>query len=226
MNVSDPTSDVRDTKERLLDAAERLFGDQGFESTSLRLITTEAGANLAAVNYHFGSKEDLIVAVMARRVEPLNRERLTLLDRLEAAAGEEPPSVEEVLETFLAPPLRMKYAAGEAGTAFMRLTGHAMFQSNERIRHQLMDQFEEVARRYVAALTRAAPHAPAEETIWRLLFSVGAMVHALVISEDAKVHTWKQLDPDDVDALIDRMVRFLSAGFMAPAARPATGGEA
>jgi AcrR family transcriptional regulator len=224
MSVSDPTSDGRDTKERLLDAAERLFGEQGFESTSLRQITTEAGANLAAVNYHFGSKEDLIVAVMARRVEPLNRERLRLLDRLEA--GETPPTVEQVLETFLAPPLRMKYAAGEAGTAFMRLTGHAMFQSNERIRHQLMDQFQEVARRYLDALTRAAPHAPVEETIWRLLFSVGAMVHALVMSEDARVHTWKQIDPDDVDALIDRMVRFLSAGFMAPAARPAEGGEA
>ena len=72
MNESDLNGDGRDTREKLLDAAERLFAEQGFDSTSLRQITAAAGANLAAVNYHFGSKEDLIVEVLDRKIKPMN----------------------------------------------------------------------------------------------------------------------------------------------------------
>ena len=78
-----------DTKNDLLEAAEKLFAEHGFARSSLRAITREAGANLASVNYHFGSKEGLVRAVFARRLEPLNQERLALLDRcLESAAGD------------------------------------------------------------------------------------------------------------------------------------------
>ena len=78
---------ARGTKERILDSAERLFAEQGFAGASMRAITTAAGANLAAVNYHFGSKESLIDAVFARRLQPINRERLEWLDRLESAGN-------------------------------------------------------------------------------------------------------------------------------------------
>ena len=74
------------TKERLLDAAEALFMEHGFEATSLRLITATAGANLAAANYHFGSKEAMFEAVLTRRLDPMNQERVELLDRFEAEA--------------------------------------------------------------------------------------------------------------------------------------------
>jgi AcrR family transcriptional regulator len=216
----------KDTKERLLDAAERLFADHGFNATSLRRITTMAGANLAAVNYHFGSKEALIVAVLSRRLEPLNRERLQLLDRLEDEAGEAGPDVTGIVGAFIGPALRMAYAAGEAGTTFMRLTGHAMHQSSDRILQLLTERFREVFERFTAALFRALPHLPPEELRWRLLFSVGTMVHALVMSEHVQKCSWARLDQPDVDAMVDRMVRFLSAGFQAPAAGSVAGGDA
>src|ERR1700690_705874 len=88
------------TKEKILDAAEKLFGKNGFESTSLRDITTEAQVNLAAINYHFQTKESLIDAVIARRLEPVNRRRLEMLDAAGAA-----PSLEKIIEAFLAPVL-------------------------------------------------------------------------------------------------------------------------
>ena len=72
------------TKARILDAAEALFMEHGFEATSLRLITAAAGVNLAAVNYHFGSKEELFQAVLTRRLDPMNQARVALLDRYEA----------------------------------------------------------------------------------------------------------------------------------------------
>ena len=90
MSEHEFSGDGRDTREKLLDAAERLFAEQGFDSTSLRQITSAAGANLAAVNYHFGSKDDLIVEVLDRRIKPMNASASTSLERLEAGGRRSP----------------------------------------------------------------------------------------------------------------------------------------
>src|SRR2546426_8090555 len=87
-----------DTKTRILDTAEKLFGEKGFDATSLRDITAEAQVNLAAVNYHFQSKESLMDAIIERRFEPVNRRRMEMLD----AAGPS-PTVEQIVEAFLSP---------------------------------------------------------------------------------------------------------------------------
>ncbi len=105
MTHEPPTPDLPSgTKEVILDAAEALFAEEGIEGASLRAITARAGVNLAAVNYHFQSKEGLVRAVFARRIEPLNRERIALLDRLEGAAA--PPTVEGILGAFVGPVIR------------------------------------------------------------------------------------------------------------------------
>ena len=92
-----------DTKTRILDAAELLFMEHGYEATSLRQLTAAAGVNLAAVNYHLGSKEELFQAVLTRRLDPMNQERIRLLEALERDAGTKPPSCERVLFAMLAP---------------------------------------------------------------------------------------------------------------------------
>src|SRR5260370_41736213 len=92
-----------DTKQKILDAAERLFSEQGYAATSLRQIIAEAGVNLAAVHYHFGSKEELLDDVVRRRAGPVNEARIALLDCIEAEKGNAPPLVERVLEAFLLP---------------------------------------------------------------------------------------------------------------------------
>src|SRR6476619_3946953 len=99
------TRDHVDTRESLLDAAESLFSEHGIQAASLRAITQQAGANLAAVHYHFGSKEGLVRAVFSRRLEPMNSERLRMLDAADLER-EDGRSLEEVLCAFLAPPLR------------------------------------------------------------------------------------------------------------------------
>ena len=100
------TTEAQSTKEKILDTAERLFGQQGFPCTSLRQITDEAGVNLAAVNYHFGSKEDLYKGVLIRRLRPVNEERMRLLTHVEQLAGEQPVPIRSILETFIRPLLR------------------------------------------------------------------------------------------------------------------------
>ena len=95
------------TKESILDTAERLFAANGYAATSLRSIIAEAGVNLAAVHYHFHSKEALLEAVILRRSVPANQERLALLDRFEKAAEGKPVPLEKVIEAFVAPTFRM-----------------------------------------------------------------------------------------------------------------------
>src|SRR5437879_1658789 len=92
-----------DTRERILQTAEKLFAEQGYAATSLRQIIGKAGVNVAAIHYHFGSKEDLLDELVHRKAEPVNRERLVRLDRVEAIANGRPPSVEEILAAFLTP---------------------------------------------------------------------------------------------------------------------------
>jgi AcrR family transcriptional regulator len=218
--------DGKDTKRRVLDAAEQLFADQGFKATSLRQITSAAGANLAAVNYHFGSKEELMVEVLSRRLEPMNRERLDLLERLESTCGTEGPGVEAILEAFLGPPLRMKRDAGKVANLFLRLLGHAMNESSDRVQGLVIDRFREVGERFMAALCRALPRAPRPELAWSLVFGVGAMIHALHLSETRLSSKLAHLglDATDSDAMLARMVRFLGAGLEAASPGTSAGG--
>jgi len=213
----------RNTKERILDAAEVLFAEQGFAGTSLRAITTAAGANLAAVNYHFGSKESLIDAVFSRRIDPINRERLEWLDRLEAA-GE--ASLEQILEAFLAPPLRVSQDPldGASLQHVAQMIGHATSRPDSRIKELLMHQFETILERFTAALAKQLPELDPAQLLWRFLFMVGSMAHTMAISRDIKLFTQGLCDPHGVEGLIRSMVPFVAAGFRAPL--PLAGGAA
>src|SRR3954447_18656105 len=109
-----------DTKGALLNAAERLFATDGFNATSLRDITSAARANLGAVNYHFRSQDDLILAVLQRRLRPINEDRLTLLGRFEKQAGKHAVPIEKILEALFRPPLDLATGSGRCGEQFLR----------------------------------------------------------------------------------------------------------
>jgi AcrR family transcriptional regulator len=207
----------KDTKRLILNAAEKLFANDGFSATSLRQITTAADVNLAAVNYHFGSKESLIDAVISRRLDPMNRERLGLLDRLEAEAGEQGPALEAIVEAFIGPPLRMQQTTGSKGSNFMRLLGRVMNDPSDRALNRFIDQFRETIERFSAALSRALPDLSPAEILWRMVFMVGAMAHTMSISRQLPRVTGGLCDPSDVGALIKSMTPFLAAGMRADA---------
>src|SRR5437762_5155319 len=107
MTSTRPDTASQDTKSRILDVAEHLFMEHGFEATSLRSLTSSAGVNLAAVNYHFGSKEELFQAVLTRRLDPMNQERIELLKKLENGSGDRPIACERILAAMLVPALRL-----------------------------------------------------------------------------------------------------------------------
>jgi len=207
-----------DTRQRLLDAAERLFAEQGFDGTSLRAITTEAEANLAAVNYHFDSKEGLIAAVFKRRIEPLNRERLHLLQEAVEAVAPQPPALEAVIRAFVAPPLRLHQ--GRAGSApFARLIGRIFAEPSE-VKMLIVGQFRETAERFIAVFQQILPHLPRPELFWRVHFLVGGMAHTSAAGDFIHFFSQGACDPADADATIEQLVAFAAAGFRAPVLDP------
>ncbi|NNL85066.1 MAG: TetR/AcrR family transcriptional regulator, partial [Myxococcales bacterium] len=166
-----------DTKTQILDASESLFATRGIESTSLRAITALAGTNLAAVNYHFGSKDALIAAVVGRRVAPINEERLKLLSQLEA--GTESPTLEGVLEAFFGPPMRLLDLGGPQASLLGKLISRIYWESGDETRLLILDQFREVIERFVSAIARTLPELPLREVALRFQFGLGVMIHTL-----------------------------------------------
>jgi AcrR family transcriptional regulator len=206
---------VSHTKERILDTTERLFSEQGYAATSLRSIIAEAGVNLAAVHYHFHSKEALLEAVILRRSVPANHERLALLDQFEKEAGENPPPLEKVIEAFVAPTLHMSRDPQSGGMVFMKLLGR-LHAEGDLLPRILTSQFGEVLERFGAALRAALPDLPPEELFWRLNLALGALAQTLRGgSKDLQTISDLSLSFNSETAL-ERLVAFLSAGFRAP----------
>jgi len=193
-----------DTKTRILDAAEKLFGEKGFDATSLRDITTEADVNLAAVNYHFQSKESLIEAVILRGAAPVNERRLAMLE----AAGPR-ATVEQIVEAFVAPVL--EYDFQPIAPLMARVLSSPEIMQTVMKRH-----IETLSRRFADALALALPELSLAERMWRLNFTAGAMAHTVTRAPAMRDLLGGVLDINDRQLLIARLVRFASAGFRAP----------
>jgi AcrR family transcriptional regulator len=201
------------TKDRILDAAERLFAERGFAETSLRAITGEAGANLASVNYHFQSKEALVHAVIARRIGPINQLRLRMLDELEARAGGAPVSLEDLLRVFIEPVLDV---GGGPDGVFARLFGRFFMEPGPLFQEIFEVQFAEARGRFLPALERALPGLPRQERYWRMFFMMGAASHLLLGRHHLKVISEGECDTSDRQAAVARLIAFVAAGFRAP----------
>lgn len=215
-------TNTADTKTNLLDAAEHLFAHEGVDRASLRAITQAAGANLAAVHYHFGSKEALVREVLARRLNPLHQRRIELLDRVEAENAD--PAVEHVVRAFVQPTLEMVQRE-RGGHAFARFVCRTFSEPDEDLRDIVLDQFRETATRFTTAFARALPGLPREELFWRFHFMVGSMVHTAGLGFLAHHLSGGLCNPADLDGLTTRLVGFLSGGLQAEATALPGGSE-
>jgi AcrR family transcriptional regulator len=213
-----------DTRARILDVAEREFMAHGYEGTSMRMITSVAEVNLAAVNYHFGSKEGLLREVFHRRLAWLNGERLAALDALEQQANGAPLKPSQVLEAFFGTLLRIGEDEALGGMTFLRLLGRTLTDPSEFIRTFFAKQYSEVIERYKLALFRAVPDVPRAEIVWRLHFMLGAMSYAIAGTDILHVITGLEIgdisgqDEDgksEARRLSERLMPFLLGGLRA-----------
>lgn len=212
----DPTA-VEDTKQRVLRVAEALFADKGVENVSLRELTAAAGANLGAVNYHFGTKDVLVEAVFDALSARVNAERLAALDDVlaTAASKKRKPAARAVLATFLRPYLQS--VNGEGALLAQLVLKHRVAPS-EMTRRIIARHFDPMARRYVDAFALACPDVPPSEFYWRYMFMAGAVI--LTATDRNRVNRVSNisegaLDGSNPEALIDALLRFLVGGIAA-----------
>ncbi|HJV25218.1 MAG TPA: TetR/AcrR family transcriptional regulator [Aromatoleum sp.] len=204
-----------ETRDRILDAAEALFVEHGFEATSMRMITGLAEANIAAVNYHFGTKDALIQEVFRRRLTDLNRQRLAALDIAEAEAAGAPLKPSRIVHAFFGTSLEMAADTANGGHTFMRLLGRTYTEPNGFVRQFLAEEYAEVVERFLAALYRALPDVPREEILWRFHFMMGAMSYAIAGTDALQLFAGS-FDDADPERLMPRLMSFLLGGLRAP----------
>lgn len=215
------TSLLDSTKDRILAAAEELFAQTGVARTSLRAITALARVNLAAVNYHFGSKDGLVEEVYRRRLEPLNRARMANLERLEKRARK--ATLEEILVAFMSPVASLARDPAQGGPTVMRLLGQTHAEAEAPFKAWFAGEYKRVLERYHAALCRVLPELPPEDVRWRLQFLVGALTYPVAERQLVELVSGEAIDPDDVSHVVERLLPFVAAGFRAPVEDPASG---
>ena len=198
-----------DTRARILDAAERLFGEEGYKAVSLRSITAAAGVNLAAIHYHFGSKEGLLDELVRRRAAPVNRERMESLRHLKDAAGANPITVDDLLEAFLVP----AFHAAEESPDWARLMGR--LHAEGVMPAVARKHFGPTGELFFVEMRRTLPDMADEDMGWRIKFAMGAMAHALAAWP---LGPGRHEGAESSGEVAKRMVAFLSGGFRAPLA--------
>lgn len=215
--MAEAGSRTTDTRSRILDAAEVLFMENGFDGTSMRMITSRAEVNLAAVNYHFGTKELLIQEVFRRRLTSLNQARIAALEVLEVEAAGAPVKPSRIVDAFFGTALRMAADVEGGGHTFMRLLGRTYTEPSEFVRQFLAEEYAECVDRFLSALYRAVPEVDRKEILWRFHFMMGAMSYAIAGTDALQLVTGK-FDDEDPSQLAPRLMSFLLGGLRAPLA--------
>ncbi|MBL47927.1 MAG: hypothetical protein CMP28_03120 [Roseibacillus sp.] len=206
------TEDSPTTSERVLRAAEALFAERGFDTVSLRDITGAAEVNVAAVNYHFGSKDKLVDAVVERHVNPINQERLRLLDEYEAQPGEDVLPVRSILEAFLAPVLRHIVSGEMSEHLFGKFMGRLIGERGYSLPQKVRPLFGVMARRFSGALRKAVPELSEEGALWRMHFSFGVMSNTLTHGDTLQQISGGRAGDPPIEFLFEQIIEFCAAG--------------
>ena len=203
-----------ETRERVLDVAEQLFAERGIDGVSVRDITSAAQANLGAINYHFSTKENLIVAVLERRIAPVNAQRMRGLDAAQKAAPNGVPRLETVLEVLFRPEVEQAMDPRLGGATFGKLMARFFVDPNPAVERTLHRHFEPVARRFDGMLMRVMPHLTPEDVFWRMHLLIGALHQSLLLL-GRRLPSGKVFRMD-AERYLKRFMAFAVAIFRAP----------
>ncbi|MGB0894312.1 MAG: TetR/AcrR family transcriptional regulator [Parashewanella sp.] len=203
-----------DTKTKILNAAEKLFAERGFSETSLRLITSKAEVNLASVNYHFGSKKELIRAVLARYLDvfmPAAEKSITTLEQQGEA------TLEEVFSCLVQPLLELTNIRPEATSNFLQLIGRGYIESQGHLRWFMTTHYGEPLNLFINAVKACAPHIPEAEMFWRLHFTLGTVVFTMA-STDALIDIASAdfKEQNNIEDVIRKLIPYMAAGVAVP----------
>ena len=207
---------TKNTGDRILDAAEKVFSNRGFDGASMRDITARAGVNLPTIYYHFGSKHGLMQAVLNRCLVPLQKESMERLRRSEEENDGKPVPVEKILEALLFPPLHLAASGTEAAALTMQLIGRIMSEPDPKTQEVLFELHKETRMVFGEAFAKSLPDLPKSVQMWRNEFAWGML--GAILSGSRRIHkiTDGVCNPLDFATTLAEMTHFLAAGFRAP----------
>ena len=201
---------MTNTKDRILNSAEILFAEHGFNETSLRIITSVADVNLAAVNYHFGSKKVLIQAVIDRYFINFTEFLETEFDQYER--HDKTLTTRALLESLVEPILKLNEIRPDGSSTFMRLLGRAYTESQGHLKVFLTEKYSYLLRRFTNLVSLANPELDSREMFWRLHFMLGTFVFALAgqqaLSDIAEADFDEKVD---ATGIVQHLIPFLTA---------------
>ena len=206
-------SEPRDTRERIMAAAERLFAADGFDASSLRRITLEAGVNLAAVNYHFRSKDRLLREILKRRIVPLNERRLAMLQDFREKSAGLPLTIDKIFEAFLVPLFQKAPPAFGTDPVFIKMLGRVISERPELFRKEVKEHFHPIQKIFLEALREILPELPEKDLQWRFQFAVALMIASVNQRDRIMSASGGICDPDDTEDMVSRLINFICAGF-------------
>jgi AcrR family transcriptional regulator len=192
------------TRSAILAAAERLYADRGFGDVTLRDIVAEASVNLAAVNYHFGSKDELIAELFVTRSIATNRERLNELRAAEEQGGGR-ASIDTILRALVGPTLRGCLGPDREGSTAARFMIRASIEAVPPIR-RIKNREVDHLRKFIAAMRRSMPGRDEVELYWCLNFALAMAHHTIREKERLMKLSEGKCDLNDVQGIIDRVV--------------------
>lgn len=201
-----------ESKRRLLDAAELLFAEHGFEAVSVRDITQHAKANVAAINYHFGTRDGLIALIVTRYLTPVNEERLARLDALERKGPGKAVPVEEIINAFVRPLVGIVRKSDLSERQYCKLLGRIFAMQGEGLPQAMENPMRQLSERFARALGKALPAVTPEDLVWRMHFVVGALIHMLMNEEMLQRLTGGVAGSPTMEATLGRFIRFAAAG--------------
>ncbi len=201
-------------KTRILDAAEALFAQYGYDGVTLRQITKQAGVDVALANYHFGPKRDLFNAVLERRADVVNNARHNALDECLRAAGAKPPTVEAIIDAYVAPLGEIHNSADEGFRHYLALIAYVN-NSHEYGRQFMTQFFNPLVKRFIDALRQALPEADEKAIYWGYHYLSGALTLTFADTGRLDILSGGIASSSDTETGYAHMTPFIAAGIRA-----------
>ena len=199
-------------KEALLDAAEALYAENGFDGVALRLLTQRAGTNLGSVNYYFGSKENLFRQVVGRRLRPINARRLQALETALAKAGANPPKLEQVLDAF-ARPVFENSGDPQQCESLRRMIVRVFMAADSVLVPLFESEILPMGRQFGAAVAKARPSLLPRHVATGLFLYAGAMINMLASQKRLQALSAIIGGVPNDEEILQALVRYGVAGF-------------
>lgn len=213
--VAGPSSDGHPTREKLLVVTERLLvAASGLDQVTVRRIAAMAGVNVAAVNYHFRSRDLLILTVVRRLYQRLNAERLALLQSAVDERAPEPPRLERLIAALVGPSVRWQLDPTSSYSAFVHFTTLTQQSRDPAVRNEMASEVEHL-RAFVPPLRRIAPHLGDADIAWRIHCALGIRTQVTRSRRRGEMLVGDAMDFSDPELVISRMIEVIAPMFRA-----------